>query len=144
MTGNAPKIVTSCWHTELPEIYAPIGIPRGTPRGRAGYRRYRPLEPGPWFSSTSVEEFAQLYNEILSALDAERVVRDLRELAGARIPALLCWEPPEPGPKWCHRAMVSSWLYDKLGLEVFELGLEHEGSGHAHPKQHPDARRPLA
>jgi hypothetical protein len=29
----------------------------------------------------------------------EIVVKDLQEMAGDRIPTLLCWEPPEPGPK---------------------------------------------
>lgn len=140
---RVPKIVTSCWRTELPANYAPIGISRGTPRGRSGFRRYTRLQPGSWFSTTSLKEFTQLYNaEILAPLDPEAVVKELQEMASDRIPALLCWEPPEPGPKWCHRALVSVWLYEKLGLEVPELGHEHEGFGWCHPKLHPDVRRP--
>ena len=133
-------IVTSCWSTKLPDSHAPIGISRGTPRNRSGFRRYTPLQPGPWFSTASLEEFTKLYGDILNALDPEKVVRDLHEIAGDRMPTLLCWEPAEPGPKWCHRGLVAAWLYDKLGLEVFEFGQEHEGCGHAHPKLHPDVR----
>ena len=44
--------------------------------------------------------------------------------------------PPEPGPKWCHRGLVSAWLHDELGLEVFELGQEQCGCGWSHPKLH--------
>ncbi|MFZ1101313.1 MAG: hypothetical protein WAN86_00250 [Hyphomicrobiaceae bacterium] len=62
-------------------------------------------------------------------------------MAGDRTSTLLCWEPPEPDPKWCHRALVSVWLWENLGLEVPELGQEHEGFGWSHPKLHPEARR---
>src|SRR5262245_18334445 len=135
-------IVTSCWRTTLPTEYAAIGISRGTPRGRSGYRRYTKLQPGSWFNSTSTEEFTKLYNErILGPLDPELVVDELLEMAGGRTPALLCWEIPEPGPKWCHRALVSIWLWEKLGLEVPELGIEHEGFGWSHPKLHTAVRR---
>ena len=139
------RVVTSCWQMSLPEGYAAIGISRGVPRRRSGYRRYGKLEPGKWFSSTGLEEFTRLYNEeILAPLDPDAVVKDLLEMAGDRTPALLCWEPPEPGPKWCHRSLVSVWLWERLGLEVAELGLEHEGFGWSHPKLHPEVRRTKA
>jgi hypothetical protein len=137
-----PQIVTSSWRTSLPADYAPIGISRSTPRGRSGYRRYIKLQPGRWFNSTGLEEFTKLYNEeILGPLNPEVVVKDLLELAGERTPALLCWEPPEPGPAWCHRALVSVWLWEKLGIELPEFGHEHEGCGWCHPKLHPEVRR---
>lgn len=137
------EIVTASWFTELPETHAPIGISRGVPRGRSGYRRYTALQPGPWFSSASTEEFTKLYNEeILGVLDPERVFNDLLEMANGGNPALLCWEPSEPGPTWCHRSLVSVWLWERVGLEVPELGLEPEGLGWRHPKLHPDVRRP--
>jgi hypothetical protein len=63
------------------------------------------LQPGKWFSTTGIEEFTKLYNEeILAPLDPEAVVKDLVDIADGRVPALLCWEPPEPGPRWCRRA----------------------------------------
>jgi hypothetical protein len=141
---SGPKIVTSCWRTDLPANCAPIGISRGVPRRRSGYRRYAKLEPGKWFSSTGVEEFTRLYHEeILGPLNPEAVVNELQETAGDRIPALLCWESPEPGPQWCHRSLVSVWLWEKLALEVPEFGHEHEGFGWRHPKLHPDVRERL-
>lgn len=54
---------------------------------------------------------------------------------------LLCWEHPPPNPKPCHCALVSVWLWERMGLEVPELGHEAEGFGWSHPKLHPDVRR---
>ena len=136
------KIVTSCWFTQLPADYAPVGISRGVPRGRSGYRRYAALNPArEWFQAPR-EQFTRCYNsQVLGVLEPELVVRQLAEMAEGRIPALLCWEHPPPGPRWCHRALVSVWLWEKLGLEVPEFGHEHEGFGWSHPKLHPDVRR---
>jgi hypothetical protein len=84
------KIVTSSWRTTLPAGCEPIGISRGTPRGRSGYRRYLKLQPGSWFSSTSIEEFTRRYDEeILGPLDPKLVVEDLLELAAERTRALV-------------------------------------------------------
>ena len=140
MTSN-PQIVTASWFTKLPETHAPIGISRGVPRGRSGYRRYTALQPGAWFRSVGTEEFVKLYNaEILAPLDPQRVVDELVELAVGRLPALLCYEASAPGPDWCHRSLVSLWFHQELGLEVYELGHEHEGCGRSHPKLHPSYR----
>jgi len=77
--------------------------------------------------------------EILSVLRAVDVVDELLALVGSRrIPALLCWEPPEPRTPWYHRGLVSAWLHDELGLEVFELGQEKWGCGWQHPKLYRD------
>lgn len=135
-------VMTASWFTQLPETHAPIGISRGVPRGRSGYKRYDKLAPGPWFRSVSVEEYTRRYNdEVLGALDPENVIRELEVLAEGGIPTLLCWEPQQPGEQWCHRGMVSQWLHRRMGLEVFELGFEQEGCGDCHPKLHPDNRR---
>jgi hypothetical protein len=104
------------------------------PHRDRGFRRFRALEPGSWFKTASVEEYVRLYSEHLSKLDAAEVVRDLERMAGGLIPVLLCFEPPEPGTKWCHRGLVSKWLAKELSIEVYELGQEHEGFGAAHPK----------
>jgi hypothetical protein len=139
---DTPKIVTSCWHTRLPADFAPIAICRGTPSWRSGYRRYMALNPLRRGFHAARDVFTQIYNDdVLGVLQPEQVVEDLIEIADGRIPALLCWEPPEPGPKWCHRSLVSVWLWEELGLEVPELGHEKEGFGWSHPKLHPDVRR---
>ncbi len=111
---DKPKIVTSCWFTRLPSEYAPIGISRSVPRGQSGYRRYSALNPArEWFHAPR-EEFTRCYSsQVLGVLKAGLVVRQLADMAEGRIPVLLCWEHPPPNPKWCHRALVSIWLYEK-------------------------------
>lgn len=134
---------TSSWRVTLPPTHAAIGISRGTPRGRGGYRRYMALNPGSWFMSCATpEEFNRRYfAEILAPLDARKVVSDLIALADGHLPVLLCWERPPPDPAPCHRALVSAWLFDELGMIVPELGYEHLGCGWEHPKLDPVLRR---
>jgi hypothetical protein len=127
--------VTASWRTELPEGYRRIGISRGPPRGQRGYRMYRPLAPGSWFRSVDAATFGKLYLAQLAKLDPTEVLADLNAMAEGLIPALLCFEPPPPNPNWCHRALVSAWLGDALGIKVVEFGHETAGAGWQHPKQ---------
>lgn len=135
MTGKL-TITTSSWFTPLPDDHLRIGISRGTPRGMpAGYRRYTALQPGPWFRTASVDEYRRRYvAEVLDRLDPQRVVADLTAVSAGRIPTLVCFEQPDPGPDWCHRGLVSQWLHATLGLRVYEYGLEAHGFGNSHPK----------
>jgi hypothetical protein len=126
--------MTASWSTALPDRYVRIGISRGPPRGQRGYRMYKRLAPGPWFRSVEPEEFRRRYLAQLERLDPHQVLSELAELADDKIPALLCFERPPPDPAWCHRGLVASWLFDKVGLEVREIGHEHRGGGWSHPK----------
>lgn len=56
-------------------------------------------------------------NEILSYLDAQRVVRALAILSGGQDIVLLCYERDE---NLCHRSLVAKWLRE-FGYEVEEL-----------------------
>jgi hypothetical protein len=134
------QIYTASWFTQLPPEIAPIGISRGTPRGQSGYRMYRRLAPGPWFRSVDVDTYYKRYAAQLHNLDASKVVEELFALSDGRPLAMLCFEGPKPGPDWCHRALVSVWLHDRLGWAVPEYGLEDEGCGWAHPKLPPEWR----
>lgn len=128
-------IFTSSWFTKLPDGHCRISVARSAPRGQSGFRTYRQLAPGKWFNSVSPKEYrARYFDEILSRLNAKQVVRELMDLADGGIPTLLCWEKPAPGPDWCHRGYISQWLYQELGLEVYEWGQEHFGCGISHPK----------
>lgn len=128
-------IYTSSWFTKLPPAHARISIARSAPRGQSGFQIYRQLAPGKWFNSVSPMEYRRrYYDEILGRLNPDQVVSELVAMSEGRIPTLLCWEKPEPGPDWCHRGWVSSWLYESLGLEVFEWGQERHGCGPGHPK----------
>lgn len=141
------QILTSSWFTKLPADHVRIGISRGTPRAqRQPYRNYRQLAPGPWFKTCATpQEYVRLYyRQVLCQLDPRGVVASLCTMAGAGIPTLLCWEAPPPNEAWCHRALVSAWLYDELGLEVPEFGHEALGFGWQHPKLHPSLMRAAA
>jgi hypothetical protein len=133
-TNRYPVPVTASWSTRLPDGYARIGVSRGPPRGQRGYRMYTALAPGSWFRSVTDTEFRDLYLTQLHKLDASRVVADLTELAAGHVPALLCFERPPPDPAWCHRGLISAWLFDALRIEVVEFGHANSGGGWAHPK----------
>jgi|SRR5262245_11719567 len=117
------RIMTGSWFARLPASGTLVGISRGVPRGRAGYRRMRELEPGPWFKSVSPARYLTLYREILDRLDPQ-AIRD-RLLAFGGTPVLLCFESVsdiQAGKRYCHRHLVAQWLEDHLGLEVQEVG----------------------
>ncbi len=131
-----PLIKTSSWYATLPADHIKIGVSRGTPRGLpAGYKLYKTLAPGPWFSSVGVEEYKKRYfSEILDKLDPATVVKEIEEKAAGKIPVLVCYETADD-PAWCHRGFISAWLKDKLGLLVPEVGFEDQGcEGWFHPK----------
>jgi hypothetical protein len=118
-----PQIMTASWFAKLPVGAVPVGISRGVPRGKNGYRRLRVLEPGPWFKSVPPERYVTLYGQILNRLDP-CVIRDLL-LGCGDIPIMVCWEAPHDchaGSKWCHRHIVAQWLEDRIGIEVQEVG----------------------
>jgi hypothetical protein len=119
-------IKTASWWTPLPDDHVRIGISRGTPRFRvaAGYRLYKRLNPGPWFSSADTATFTERYHaEVLHRLDPEQVLRELVALAPGRVPVLVCWERVG-GVQWCHRSLAANWLAAGLGIVVPEFGFE--------------------
>jgi hypothetical protein len=134
--------MTSCWFSQLPDGYCRIGISRGVPRCRKGYRRYNKLCPGPWFRSVDADTYKRLYSaEVLDILDPQKVVDELVAISDGDVPVLLCFETTElPITQGCHRALVSAWLHEKLGLEVYEYGLESHGFAWEHPMLHPSFR----
>ena len=129
---------TSCWFTPLPPGHAGIGISRGVPAGFE-HPTYRALAPGAWFRSCSspARYTDRYFGDVLAKLDPRQAVLDLQRIAGDAEPVLLCWEHSPPSPSWCHRALVSAWLSDTIGLIVPELHHEHRGHGWRHPKLHP-------
>jgi hypothetical protein len=117
------QIMTASWFAELPSGTVAVGISRGTPRGRTGFRRLRSLEPGPWFKSVPPDRYLTLYGQILDRLDPG-AIRD-RLLGYGDIPVMLCWEEAHDchaGSAWCHRHLAARWLEDRLGIEVREVG----------------------
>jgi hypothetical protein len=103
-----------------------IAISRGIPRNiPAGFRIYRALAPGAWFSQEPYCSDEALYrqryfDEILKLLNAARVYEQLRTLAGDHAPVLLCWEHLDKEGQWCHRRMAAEWFEAELGISVPE------------------------
>jgi Protein of unknown function, DUF488 len=119
------QIKTASWFTKLPAGHARIGISRSVPhRLKPGYRIYRKLAPGPWFSHVAGEEFYHRYRtEILGPLNPRLVADELFDLARGGIPVMVCYEKAG-GPAVCHRAMAAGWLAEALGHPVPEFGFE--------------------
>jgi hypothetical protein len=116
-------ILTASWSAQLPAEATTVGISRGTPRGRAGYRRLPALFPGRWFRSVAPQTYLRRYAEILARLDPASV-RD-RLLTFGDMPVLLCFERAadiHSGQCFCHRHLVAQWLEDTLGMAVPEVG----------------------
>jgi Active DUF488-N3 subclade len=136
------RIYTSSWFAPLPPTVVKVGISRGVPRRYpAGYRRLTELQPGPWFASVSPDEYRRRYLDQLHDLDADGVVAKLTEFGRGRDVALLCYERPQDAAAWCHRGLVAAWLWDEIGLDVREYGMEAEDGGWRHPKLHAGWRR---
>jgi hypothetical protein len=127
-TTYGRMIKTASWFTKLPADHVRIGISRGVPSKQKTFRIYPALNPGSWFKSCAPpQEYAHRYFDILSKLNPETVLYELIELADGHT-ALLCWEAAPPNQDWCHRALVSAWLFDELALEVPEYGWEGQGA----------------
>jgi len=120
-------IYTSYYAITRDTIPGAICISRSAPRG-SRYRHYRPLAPGPWFRSVSVEGYIPLYAEQLLQLDPQRVYDDLYKISGGAVPTMLCYEKPLAGDKgFCHRRLAAQWLAQALGIQVPEV--RHTASG---------------
>jgi hypothetical protein len=132
------QIVTSSFFTALPADFARISIARWSPKGDRHLPAIRELAPGDWFKSVDEREYHGRYMAQLDALDPAEVCRRIEVIAGGRPAALLCWERPSDG-QFCHRAFVSAWLQNTLGLPVPEFGCDPEAVGARHPKM-PQAR----
>jgi hypothetical protein len=116
-------ILTGSWSAQLPAGVTAVGISRGTPRRRSGFRRLPELFPGPWFGSVPPETYLRRYGQILAHLDPTTIHDRLLALGGT--PVMLCFESAgdiQSGTRFCHRHLVAQWLEDRLGIEVPEVG----------------------
>jgi len=86
-------IYTSYYAITRDTVPGAICISRSAPRG-SRYRHYRPLAPGPWFRSVSVEDYIPLYAEQLLQLDPQRVYDDLYKISAARFPRCFATKSP--------------------------------------------------
>ena len=106
----------------LPDNICPISICGKAPDWYDGIQ-YKKLAPKYWFfkkyKEDGNEEFYTLafQRDVCGALSAYHVLLDLQELAGDKIPCLLCYEKSDD---FCHRHIVADWLQKSLNIEVKE------------------------
>jgi hypothetical protein len=111
---------------------APVGITRGYPRFRLGYKLFayeRSLAPtASQFQMDDRAEFTTSFLETLDA-NAEKVMATIyRHSAAAQDQgyfgiAFLCYEDVFKPGEWCHRQVLAQWLNSRHGMVVGELDL---------------------
>ncbi len=124
MRGGVVEVYTSHWkNVELADLdCVPVGISRGEPRWKLGfrYRRYPALAPDDLtWALEDLGEFERSYTRQLEALGADRILSDLERIAGGRAVVALCWE--RPTDDYCHRWTLASWLREQTGNVIPEL-----------------------
>ncbi len=122
------RLFTSHWRSSLlKDVDATIiGVSRGTPRRSTEYkyRLLKSLAPDDraW-SMKGRAAFERAYLYQLEELGAERILTDLKAIAGDRPAILLCWERLTGPDEWCHRTLLARFLEEKAGFQVPELEL---------------------
>ena len=133
------KLYTSRWQNRALET-APVvavGISRGTPRFRVGYRyRTMPdLYPDGWmFGIEDDAKFEEVYVKKLERLGVDRIMEGLTKISveeGGKDLCLLCFEDLTKPGEVCHRRMFADWWTERTGKDVPEL--ESCGSTHNRP-----------
>jgi hypothetical protein len=110
--------------------FAPVGITRGYPRFRLGYKLFafeRSLAPTA--SQFQMDDRAEFTTSFLETLDAnsEQVMATIyRHSAAAqdqgyRGIVFLCYEDVFKPEEWCHRQVLAQWLNSRHGMVVAEL-----------------------
>lgn len=132
------KLWTSRWSNrtlESSDVVA-VGISRGTPRFRLGYRyrRLRELEPDGWMLGIEDDQrFEKVYAAKLDRLGVDKVADLLKNLSDEEGGADLCLLCFEADPARCHRSMFARFWHDKTGEVVEEL----TSCGASHKRQDP-------
>ncbi len=135
------KLWTSRWQNRALET-APVvavGISRGTPRFRVGYRyrRLPDLYPDSWmFSIKDDAKFNEAYRKKLDRIGPERIGDLLGKISDEEGGADLCLLCFEADPSQCHRSMFARWWTERTGEDVPEL----ESCGASHKRQDPRGR----
>ena len=119
------ELFTSRWaNKELAELRCqPVGISRGTPRFRTGFRYKLARELAPndeaW-AAEDEEAFRATYIRQLEGLGLDAILGRLAGISqenGGLPLVLLCYEPEG---EFCHRHVLSAWLRER-GVEIGEL-----------------------
>ena len=107
----------------LPDHVTPIAICGKAPDWYNG-AQYKQLAPkwnffSEWKKTRDNHYYVRCFKEqVLSKLDINRVLNDLRSLSSTDDIALVCYEKPED---FCHRHLVANWLREN-NIPVKEFG----------------------
>ena len=119
------KIYTSYFGNinRLPKDLVKIAVCGKAPEWYDG-AKYRELAPKKGFfqkwlgRNRDSSYYRERFNEeVLSKLDAAKVLRDLQDLSDGKDCVLLCYEGPG---MFCHRHLIKYWLKQNLDIEVEE------------------------
>ena len=120
------ELFTSRWaNKELAELRCqPVGISRGNPRFRTGFRYKLARELAPdneaWAAAEDEEAFRASYIRQLEGLGVDAILGRLAQISqenGGLPLVLLCYEPEG---EFCHRHVLSAWLRERR-VEIREL-----------------------
>jgi uncharacterized protein (DUF488 family) len=102
-----------------------VSIARFPPKWYTG-ARYLPLAPAPdMLRIRDWEEYRRRYREeVLAALDPDKVLQDLEAIGAGHDIVLLCFEKDRAH---CHRGLVAEWFFERKGVVVPELEPESGG-----------------
>lgn len=114
----AERIYTSYFAAvkNLPEEICPIAICGKTPDWWNG-KSTKILAPKFWFFSEWKKNHdndfytKKFKTEVLSKLEPNEVVKNLKKMADGKIPCMICYEKPTD---FCHRHIVAEWLNKSL------------------------------
>lgn len=107
--------------SKLPANICAISIAGNPPKGWGG-AQYKVLAPKyeffiKWKENHDNDYYIEHFNEeVLKPLNAEKVVKILKQIAGSKDICLCCYEKPED---FCHRHLVAKWLNEN-GFECEE------------------------
>jgi hypothetical protein len=118
MARKEPRLFTSFYRSPRidPKVHATIRISRGHPRWHRPYKdagAIPELMPDADMLGLPRDEFEDVFTLKLQALDWDATLVKIAELAGDRIPVLLCFENVDDillGKTWCHRHLVAEWI----------------------------------
>jgi len=120
------ELFTSRWaNKELAQLKCqPVGISRGTPRFRTGFRYKLVRELAPdneaWAAADDEGAFRASYIRQLEELGLDTILDRLARISreNGRLPlVLLCYEP---AGEFCHRHVLAAWLKER-GVDIKEL-----------------------
>ena len=96
----------------------PVSIARFSPKWFYSLLEYKDLAPKAEMLKMKEGSYTRKFNEILSKIDPNKVVEELKSISGGHPVVLLCYEKPGD---FCHRHLVAEWLAQNTDFEVKEF-----------------------